>query len=67
MSKTNPAEDAAIGCPVCNRPRDERYRPFCSRRCADRDLHKWLAGGYVIAAAPGDDEADEPSDPDTSA
>ena len=41
-----------MACPVCNRPRAERYRPFCSKRCADVDLAKWLRGAYVIPGAP---------------
>ena len=38
------------------------YRPFCSKRCADLDLGRWLTGGYVI---PGDvdDEGAEPRPP----
>jgi len=35
-------------CPLCGKPAATRYRPFCSRRCADRDLHKWLSEGYAI-------------------
>lgn len=50
----------AAGCPVCGKPKDARYRPFCSRRCADRDLHKWLSGAYAIPAA----ETDDPDDDD---
>ncbi len=38
-------------CPICNAaisksPDSARYRPFCSRRCADVDLHRWLGGVY---------------------
>ncbi len=36
-------------CVQCRRPRDPRYDPFCSRRCADVDLYRWLKGSYVIA------------------
>jgi hypothetical protein len=38
----------------------EPFRPFCSRRCADVDLHRWLSGGYAVPAveAEGDDDAD---------
>jgi endogenous inhibitor of DNA gyrase (YacG/DUF329 family) len=48
-------------CPICGKPRSERYDPFCSRRCADVDLHRWLKGSYVIPGAsatpaPGDEE-----------
>ncbi len=48
-------------CPICDRPTEKAYRPFCSKRCADRDLGKWLTGGYAIpASTPEDaDELDE--------
>jgi len=37
-------------CPICGRPAVHAYRPFCSQRCADQDLGRWLTGGYRIAA-----------------
>lgn len=40
-------------CPICRKETDPKYRPFCSRRCADIDLGRWLTGAYVI---PADDE-----------
>lgn len=44
-------------CPICGKPRSERYDPFCSKRCADVDLYRWLKGGYVIPGEePGSDE-----------
>jgi endogenous inhibitor of DNA gyrase (YacG/DUF329 family) len=43
-------------CPVCGKPTDPDYRPFCSRRCADVDLQRWLSGRYAIA---GDAEEDK--------
>ena len=46
-------------CPICARNTDARYKPFCSRRCADVDLGKWLTGGYAIPAAAIDDENPE--------
>lgn len=47
----------AATCPVCRRqPPADKYRPFCSKRCADVDLQRWFSGSYVI---PGD--AGEPS------
>jgi uncharacterized protein len=50
---------AAKTCPICGKPREEQFRPFCSRRCADIDLHRWLGGSYGIPAAEQDDgEAD---------
>ncbi|ETX27123.1 DNA gyrase inhibitor YacG [Roseivivax isoporae] len=44
-----------MSCPVCARPTAPAYRPFCSRRCADIDLAKWLSGSYAI---PSDDPED---------
>jgi endogenous inhibitor of DNA gyrase (YacG/DUF329 family) len=49
-------------CPICGKPREEEFRPFCSRRCADIDLHRWLGGSYGIPAAEQDDsEAESPA------
>ena len=48
-------------CANCGRPRDPKYDPFCSRRCADVDLHRWLKGNYVI---PGASARPEPADGD---
>ncbi|TMM51673.1 DNA gyrase inhibitor YacG [Sulfitobacter sabulilitoris] len=42
-------------CPMCDRETVQKYRPFCSRRCADLDLAKWFNGGY---AAPSNDPDD---------
>jgi len=47
----------APACPICGKPQEEAYRPFCSKRCADVDLNRWLSGGYVIAGR-RTDEAD---------
>jgi uncharacterized protein len=50
-------------CPICAKPSVQRYHPFCSIRCADVDLSRWLGGRYAIPAAePGeeDEEADNP-------
>jgi uncharacterized protein len=37
-----------MSCPICKKETDAKYRPFCSKRCADVDLAKWLKGSYVI-------------------
>jgi len=48
------------GCPICGKPRAAEFRPFCSARCADVDLARWLRGDYVV---PGDPvEPDPPGD-----
>ena len=52
---------SVAGCPICGGPVEPRYRPFCSRRCADVDLQRWLVGRYVIAPREGDEEADSVS------
>ncbi|MCR5879686.1 DNA gyrase inhibitor YacG [Phenylobacterium sp. J367] len=46
-------------CPICRKPAVAEYRPFCSRRCADVDLQRWLTGGYAVPAVEGDDAADD--------
>ena len=46
-------------CPICGKPSHEKFKPFCSGRCADLDLGRWLKGGYVVPAAP--DEAETPA------
>ena len=43
-----------MSCPICLKPSDPKYRPFCSRRCADLDLGRWLRGVYVLPGREGD-------------
>lgn len=47
-----------MSCPICEKSTDPKYRPFCSKRCADIDLGRWLNDDYVL---PGTAE-DEPDD-----
>lgn len=47
----------SVGCAICGRPIVAEYRPFCSKRCADVDLQRWLSGTYAIPAVE-DDETD---------
>jgi endogenous inhibitor of DNA gyrase (YacG/DUF329 family) len=52
------------GCPICCKPRDPTYRPFCSKRCADVDLGRWLTGRYAIPVTEEEDEDGEvPAEP----
>jgi len=37
-------------CPICRQPTEQKFRPFCSARCADVDLSRWLKGAYAIPA-----------------
>jgi endogenous inhibitor of DNA gyrase (YacG/DUF329 family) len=43
-------------CPICGKPAIEASRPFCSERCRDVDLNRWLSNSYAIPAAKDDDE-----------
>jgi endogenous inhibitor of DNA gyrase (YacG/DUF329 family) len=47
-------------CPICGKPSTERFRPFCTRRCANVDLNRWLGGVYAV---PVKDEEDEDGAP----
>ncbi len=49
-------------CPICGKPAQPEFRPFCSRRCADVDLHRWLSDSYVLPAM-RDEEADDAAPP----
>ncbi|RKF14786.1 DNA gyrase inhibitor YacG [Roseovarius spongiae] len=42
-------------CPICKRPTVARFRPFCSGRCADVDLGKWLGGEYAVPSRDPED------------
>jgi endogenous inhibitor of DNA gyrase (YacG/DUF329 family) len=47
---------SAKPCPICGKPATQATRPFCSRRCADVDLNRWLSGSYVIAGREDEEE-----------
>jgi endogenous inhibitor of DNA gyrase (YacG/DUF329 family) len=49
-------------CPICKKPAQKAYRPFCSKRCADADLGKWFSGAYAVPGEPVDPEALPPQD-----
>jgi uncharacterized protein len=56
-----PANDNALPgrkCPICGKPTQLRYKPFCSKRCADIDLNRWLTGSYAIPASADDESSD---------
>ena len=57
----------AAKCPTCGKPGTADYRPFCSKRCADIDLNRWLSGVYAVPVKEVDDEDGErPAEPDNS-
>jgi endogenous inhibitor of DNA gyrase (YacG/DUF329 family) len=48
-------------CPICGKPAVQAFRPFCSKRCADVDLHRWFSGVYAVPVTE-DEEEDERRD-----
>ena len=53
-----------MSCPICARPALDAYRPFCSKRCADVDLGRWMTGGYAIPVPDDDAGMDDPDSPE---
>jgi uncharacterized protein len=51
-----PSPDQPLRCATCGKPQVKEFRPFCSRRCADVDLHRWLVGTYAVPATEDEDE-----------
>lgn len=52
-------------CPECGKPSERAAYPFCSSRCKDIDLNRWLSGSYVIAGPPLSEDDDSPVETDT--
>lgn len=48
-------------CVICGKPQDEKYKPFCSRRCADVDLNRWFSGKYAIPAEETEPSSERPA------
>ena len=57
MSAHSP--DASRKCAICGKPQDEKLKPFCSKRCADIDLSRWLNGVYSVPAEEAPDDIPE--------
>lgn len=47
-----------MSCPMCQKETDHKYRPFCSKRCADLDLGKWMTGAYAVPSVDREDEGE---------
>ena len=60
MAPEQPENPPARPCPICGKPAVQRFKPFCSARCADIDLGRWLNEDYKL---PTTDEDDLPDDP----
>ena len=52
-------------CPICGKPVQTAFRPFCSDRCKQIDLNRWLSETYRVPDRPGadDDDAETPPRP----
>ncbi|MEE9586506.1 MAG: DNA gyrase inhibitor YacG [Hyphomicrobiaceae bacterium] len=54
-----PNKNGSQRCPVCRASTQHDYRPFCSKRCANLDLGRWLGGRYAIPGHPDTEEDGE--------
>jgi uncharacterized protein len=59
MSDPSPGLRAGAPCPICHRPSTADMRPFCSKRCADVDLHRWLSEAYRVPDSAVDRDGDD--------
>ncbi len=55
----------SIKCPICGKPASPEHKPFCSKRCADIDLGRWLTESYKLPQKPEEDEDGEPESPNS--
>jgi len=46
-------------CPNCQKPSQDAFKPFCSKRCREVDLNRWFTGSYAVPAVELDDVDDE--------
>ena len=54
-----------MSCPICKAKPVSKYRPFCSKRCADLDLGRWMTGSYRIETEePPEEGGDLPEPPE---
>jgi uncharacterized protein len=58
IDKVRKSPGNAKSCPICSKPAEQAFLPFCSPRCRDVDLNRWLTGSYVV---PGrEDDVEDP-------
>jgi len=46
-------------CPICKKPTAPEFKPFCSKRCADVDLGRWLTESYTVPVRPAAEDEEE--------
>jgi len=47
-------------CAICRKPASQKFHPFCSSRCANIDLNRWLSGAYIIPVSENEEEDENP-------
>jgi endogenous inhibitor of DNA gyrase (YacG/DUF329 family) len=52
-------------CPICERLSDPKFRPFCTPRCQEVDLGRWLTGVYRVPGPPAELDDDPPPSQET--
>jgi len=63
MHRMSDATTITGSCPICGKPQSAQFRPFCTRRCRDVDLHRWLSGVYAVPVREAEDEDGQVSAP----
>ena len=53
-------KETGMKCPICRKPAHPDFKPFCSKRCADLDLGKWMSDSYAIPGEPADVAEENP-------
>ena len=56
QNETDKGTARSARCTICGEESSLAFRPFCSRRCADVDLARWLTGAYAIPVREDEDE-----------
>lgn len=59
MSPDKKAANSNKPCPICGKSPQPEFQPFCSSRCADVDLHRWLGGVYRVETQEGENNAQD--------
>ncbi|HZP75438.1 MAG TPA: DNA gyrase inhibitor YacG [Pseudolabrys sp.] len=58
-----PTSAPSSSCPICGKPTDPPFKPFCSKRCRDVDLNRWLSGVYAVPVKEEENEDEDPTPP----